>query len=138
MAHASNAFWLKFFIQNEINVLTWNYRSYGRSEGTPDPFCTYHDGEAMLKFLIDDLGLTGKFGCFGRSLGGTIATYVACNHPRTIDLLMVDRSLGSLQKMSEGSFLGKWTPFIFEIFTQGWKVNSDENYYQTKCFKMIT
>ena len=51
---------------------------------------------------------------------------------------MVDRSLGSLAKMSESSFLGKWTPTIFKVFSHGWILNSDENYYETKCFKMLT
>jgi len=62
-------------------VLAWNYRNYGRSEGTPDPFVTYHDAESILKFLIKDLGIKGKIGCFGRSIGGTIATHLANNYP---------------------------------------------------------
>jgi len=104
--HAPNAFWLKFFVSHEVNVMAWNYRSYGRSKGTPDPYSSYHDGEAVLKFLLEELGLQGKIGCFGRSLGGTMATHLARYYPQYIDFLLVDRSLGSLKKMSESSFLG--------------------------------
>lgn len=79
--HSPNAFWLKLFVSNNINVLAWNYRSYGRSEGLPDPYCSYHDSESMLKFLVEELGVKGKIGCFGRSLGGTMATHIASNYP---------------------------------------------------------
>ena len=41
-------------MSNQINVMTWNYRSYGRSEGIPDPYNTYHDAEAILQFTIKD------------------------------------------------------------------------------------
>ena len=57
--------------------MAWNYRNYGRSEGSPTPYSSLHDGEAMLKFLVEKLKLTGKIGLFGRSLGGTIATHLA-------------------------------------------------------------
>lgn len=97
--------------------MAWNYRSYGRSGGVPDPYNSYHDGESVLKFLIEDLGLKGKIGCFGRSLGGTIATHVANSYPDHISFLFVDRSLGSLEKMSESSFLGPWSPTIFKCFS---------------------
>lgn len=43
----------------------------------PDPYTTYHDSESMLKFLIEEIGMQGKIGCMGRSLGGTIATHLA-------------------------------------------------------------
>ena len=75
--HSPNTFWLKFFITNKINVMAWNYRNYGRSEGMPDPYTNQHDGEAVLKFVIKKLGLKGKIGCFGRSIGGTVATHLA-------------------------------------------------------------
>lgn len=29
MVNAPNAFWLNFFLKRGINVLAWNYRSYG-------------------------------------------------------------------------------------------------------------
>lgn len=52
LVHNPNAFWLKYFFGKGINVFVWNYRNYGRSEGSPDPYCTLHDGEAVLKFLV--------------------------------------------------------------------------------------
>lgn len=136
--HNPNAFWLRFFVRNQINVMAWNYRDYGRSGGTPDPYASYHDSESILKFLIEELGVKGKIGCFGRSLGGTMATHLACNYPQYIDFLFVDRSLGSLQEMSRSSFKGQYNDAIFECFSQHWVVKSDANFYHAKCFKMLT
>jgi dipeptidyl aminopeptidase/acylaminoacyl peptidase len=120
--HTPNAFWLKFFVQKGINVLAWNYRNYARSEGTPNPYLTYHDSEAMLKFLVEKIGVTGKIGCFGRSLGGTMATHVAKNYPEFVSFLFVDRSLGNLAKMSQSSFIGKYTPSILELLAPHWVI----------------
>ena len=30
--------WLKYFVKKGFNVLVWNYRNYGTSTGTPDPY----------------------------------------------------------------------------------------------------
>ena len=61
--------------------MAWNYRDYGRSGGTPDPFTSLHDSESILKFLIKELGIKGKIGCFGRSLGGSMASHIAFHYP---------------------------------------------------------
>ena len=87
-------------------MFAWNYRSYGRSTGTPDPYLCYHDSERCLEFIIKDLGIKGKIGCFGRSLGGTIATHLANKYPMHIYFLFVDRSLGSLDAMCDSIMFG--------------------------------
>jgi pimeloyl-ACP methyl ester carboxylesterase len=108
--------------------MAWNYRNYGRSEGTANPYASYHDSEAILKFVKEDLGIQGKIGCFGRSLGGTMATHLACNYPQDIEFLFIDRSLGSLGSMSESSFLGTKTQLIYKMFSRHWIVNSGVNF----------
>jgi pimeloyl-ACP methyl ester carboxylesterase len=118
--------------------MAWNYRDYGRSEGTPDPFLCLHDSESILKFLIKDLGLIGKIGCFGRSLGGTMASHLANNFGEHIDFLFVDRSLGSLQAISQRLILGSYNQSLFNMLTQGWCINNAKNFYEAKCFKMLT
>lgn len=79
----------------------------------------------MLKFLVEKLGVKGKIGCFGRSLGGTMATHVANNYPDFVDFLFVDRSLGNLDCMSESSFIGNYSIAILRYFSRNWVVNSD-------------
>lgn len=92
----------------------------------------------MLKFLVEKLGVKGKIGCFGRSLGGTMATHVANNYPDFVDFLFVDRSLGNLDCMSESSFIGNYSIAILRYFSRNWVVNSDQNFLNVKCFKMLT
>ena len=118
--------------------MAWNYRNYGRSGGTPDPFLCLHDSESILKFLIKDLGLIGKIGCFGRSLGGTMASHLANNFGQHIDFLFVDRSLGSLQTISQRLILGSYSETAFNLLSQGWSINNAKNFYEAKCFKMLT
>ena len=60
----------------------------------PDPYTTYHDSESMLKFLIEEIGVHGKIGCMGRSLGGT----------------------------SESNFLGDFSRHIYLMFSRNWIV----------------
>jgi len=66
----------------------------------PDPFTCMHDAEAILKFVVKDLGLKGKIGCYGRSLGGTMASHLANHYRQYISFLFVDRSFGSLEEMA--------------------------------------
>lgn len=40
--------------------------------------------------------------------------------------------------MVESSLIGKFTKKIFYYFSNNWVINSDINYYETKCFKMMT
>lgn len=137
--HSPNAFWLKFFLTSQINVMIWNYRAYGRSTGIPDPYSTFHDAESILRFMIQQLGIKDKIGCFGRSLGGTVATHLASNYPKLIDFLFVDRSFGTLEKMATSLFIGKRSMCLFKVFTfGGWPVRSDLNFFEAKCFKMLS
>ena len=50
----------------------------------------------------------------------------------------MDRSLGNLQRMSESSFLGPYSKLIYFYFSRNWVVDSDQNFHQVKCFKLLT
>ena len=67
-----------------------------------------------------------------------MATHLANSYPQYIDFLFVDRSFGNLHAMSESSFLGSKSRQIFDVFSRNWIVSSDKNFYETKCFKMLT
>lgn len=81
MVNSPNAFWLNFFLKKGINVMAWNYRGYGKTPGTPDPYNIKTDGEDLLNFILKDLMIKGKVGVYGRSLGGVVATHLAANYP---------------------------------------------------------
>jgi pimeloyl-ACP methyl ester carboxylesterase len=57
--------------------MVWNYRGYGRSNGQPSPTNLRHDAEIVLKYLRESMGIRGKVGVYGRSLGGIPTTHLA-------------------------------------------------------------
>jgi fermentation-respiration switch protein FrsA (DUF1100 family) len=62
-----------------VNIFIFDYRGYGRSEGTPDESGTYLDGEAALSLMREKLGEAGAetLVLFGRSLGAAVAAEMA-------------------------------------------------------------
>jgi len=64
-----------------MNVLIFDYRGYGRSEGTPTEAGTYLDAEAAWKHLVEARGIApGRIIIHGRSLGGAVAAHLAQSH----------------------------------------------------------
>ena len=37
MINYPHAYYMKYFLNKQINVLVWNYRGYGRTKGRPSP-----------------------------------------------------------------------------------------------------
>ncbi len=69
---------IRIFHQVGLSVFIFDYRGYGKSEGKPSEKGTYLDAEAAWRYLIAER----RFGpseivCFGRSLGGSVAAYIA-------------------------------------------------------------
>lgn len=108
MVHYPHAFYLQFFLMRNINVLCWNYRGYGRSKGGPccdrltTPQNMREDGETIISFCRNELGLKGKIGVYGRSLGGIPTTHMA----HYVDMVIVDRSFSSLYSVVYYKFRG--------------------------------
>ena len=61
-----------------LNVLIFDYRGFGRSEGSPDEHGTYRDVEAFYRYLRQEKGIAPEqIVIFGRSLGGAVAIELA-------------------------------------------------------------
>lgn len=61
-----------------VNVLIFDYRGYGRSEGRPSEEGTYLDAEAAWHYLVETRGQSpDRIVLFGRSLGGAVAIELA-------------------------------------------------------------
>ncbi|MDP8237204.1 MAG: alpha/beta hydrolase [Candidatus Erginobacter occultus] len=61
-----------------LNVLIFDYRGFGRSEGSPDEEGTYLDAEAAYRHLREEKGIDPeRIVIFGRSLGGAVAIELA-------------------------------------------------------------
>jgi fermentation-respiration switch protein FrsA (DUF1100 family) len=61
-----------------LSVLIFDYRGYGQSEGKPEEQGMYRDAEAAWRYLVEGRGIDpARIILFGRSLGGSIATWLA-------------------------------------------------------------
>jgi len=72
---------IKLFSSLGVSVLIFDYRGYGMSEGSPSESGTYLDAEAAWRYLTRQLGVpSGQIILFGRSMGGSIAAWLAARN----------------------------------------------------------
>jgi fermentation-respiration switch protein FrsA (DUF1100 family) len=63
------------------NVLVFDYRGYGRSQGRPSEEGLRRDAEAAWRYLTQTLGIpSGQIVLMGESLGGGVAARLAARH----------------------------------------------------------
>lgn len=64
-----------------LNVFIFDYRGYGKSEGTPTEEGTYKDAAAAWRYLVDERKVAeSNIIVMGRSLGGAVAAWLAARH----------------------------------------------------------
>lgn len=92
-------------------MLVWNYRGYGLTkarkcwfnfQNTPSPQKFKLDSETILRYLRSTVGVRGKIGVYGRSLGGISTTHLS----KFVDMIIVDRSFSSLYDVADRKFFG--------------------------------
>ena len=138
MVNYPHNFWLKYFMNHGSNVVAWNYRGYGCSKGSPDPYNIKRDGEAVIKFITDTLKLKGKICIYGRSLGGIVACHLGRN-VKGVDLLIADRTLSNFETLTKKKMYGKFIHYAFDFFSWGWEVNNDTNFLESNVsWKILT
>lgn len=65
-----------------LSILIVDYRGYGLSEGKPSEQGTYLDAEAAWRYLAEARSIApNEIIVYGRSLGGSIAAYLASGKP---------------------------------------------------------
>ena len=89
--------------QLEINVLIFDYRGYGRSEGSISEAGSYLDGAAAVVFLYEKLGRDrNNIVFFGRSLGAAVAAEMARRYqPQG---LILESPFVSIREMAKAIF----------------------------------
>jgi uncharacterized protein len=61
-----------------LNVLLYDYRGYGRSEGTPNEKGLYADVQAAYDFVVKEKNIPAEqIVAYGESLGGPVAAHLA-------------------------------------------------------------
>lgn len=110
--------------------MLWNYRGYARSKnkqccaGMPTPENIREDSEAVLHYCRQDLGLKGKIGVYGRSLGGIATTHLS----QYVDMVIVDRSFSNLYDVAYHKFHGFLAIVLFKLGTWGWDSDNHVRY----------
>ncbi len=73
---------IQIFHQLGLDVFIFDYRGYGQSQGKPTEQGTYKDAEAAWRYLIEGRQVSpNEVIVFGRSLGASIAAWLAQSHP---------------------------------------------------------
>jgi len=78
------------------------------------------DVERVLAFAVNKLGLKGKIGVYGRSIGGLTACHLANKYPDLVEAMIIDRSFKDLIDVAESKCHGYQTKLIFKTFTCTW------------------
>ena len=91
---------IAIFNRMNLDVLIIDYRGYGQSQGRISETGTYRDAEAAWLYLTETRGIdAGRIIVFGRSLGASIAAWLASQH-RPAGLI-VESGFSSVPSMAQ-------------------------------------
>jgi len=125
--------WIDIYLKHGFQVFLWNYRGYGRSTGRPTPENLRRDGEEIVDYLREKLGIR-IIGCHGESMGGLVAVHLA--RWKNINFLCADRTFESLSKV--GSHVaGKFLAMVYRMITL-WSDQVSKDYLEANCYKILT
>jgi fermentation-respiration switch protein FrsA (DUF1100 family) len=86
-----------------LNIFIFDYRGYGRSEGTVSEEGTYRDAEAALRYLQSRDDVDSKnIVLFGRSLGAAVAAEIAIREECLA--LILESPFVSVREMARAAF----------------------------------
>ena len=92
---------VSFFPYHDLNLLMFDYRGYGKSEGSPERKGVYEDSLAALDYVLSrkDVDKNSVF-FLGQSLGGANAIAVAANaKSQSVRALVIDSSFYSYRSI---------------------------------------
>jgi fermentation-respiration switch protein FrsA (DUF1100 family) len=83
-----------------LNVFIFDYRGYGQSQGRATEAGTYRDAEAAWSYLVETRGIdANNIIVFGRSLGASIAAWLASQYTPTA--LILESGFSSVPSMAQ-------------------------------------
>lgn len=111
---------LRSLQKHRYNVLMYDYRGYGRSEGTPSEEGIYSDGRAALDYVLTLPGVdSSRTFLWGTSLGGAVAVDVAID--RTLAGVILESTFTSAKDVASALY-----PFLPVQYFLQTKLNSLE------------
>ena len=129
-----NSDFLDFYLENGISVVTFNYRGFGLSEGSPSIPQIRGDAEMVANYIRSIVGPNEKIGVHGQSIGGTFAVHLA--RKGLVDFLYADRTFSALDEVPRFS-MGAWAKYGLKFLTGWWDNDLTRDYVFTSCYKVI-
>jgi len=118
---------IEIFHRMELNVFIIDYRGYGQSKGKITEKGTYRDAEAAWNYLNHIQGTNRKqIIIFGRSLGASIATWLASKH--TPAALIIESGFTSVPSMGQRLY-----PFLPVRWLTYFKYNTKQYVKKISC-----
>ena len=121
------------YLHRGIDVLCYNYRGYGFSNGISS-FNNLRSDVIEIYDYMKSLGSYEKIGVHGISIGGIPACYLASK--RDINLLVSDRNFGYIADIVKDFYFGEILIKIYKMFFFSNSCNI-EDFMNTKCYKII-
>ncbi|GEM_PF-1543298 len=105
----------------DYDVLLFDYRGFGLSDGTPDLFALFDDAEKVLAYAREKTQ-ADSVTLLGLSLGSVVSVVTASRHPDSVDALVLDSTFSprEMAKIGLGKFLGT---LAFSLFVPSeWRI----------------
>ncbi len=67
------------------------------------------------------MGITGKIGVYGRSLGGVVTSHLVDK----VDFIYADRTFSNFEVLSNRKFFSSIAKYLFKLSSGGWQINND-------------
>ncbi len=95
---------IEIFNRLGMSVFIFDYNGYGKSSGKPSEDNTYKSAESAWNYLINKKHIKpNDIILFGRSLGGSIATWLAMNH--TPKALIIESTFTSMKELASRFYI---------------------------------
>jgi len=118
---------IKLFNKLGLNILIIDYRGYGQSTGSPTEAGTYEDAQTAWHYLTATRGIkASNIIIFGRSLGGSIAAWLASQ--QTPAALIIESSFSSVTSMGQRIY-----PFLPVRLLSRFQYNTKEYVKAVNC-----
>ena len=130
---------LNWILKHGYEVIIFDYRGYGQSEGEPNQRGTYLDALTFLNYAYDYHVKQGnkKFIVHGQSLGGVVAmrALVDFKYTEKVDLFVADSTFNSYQNIAFDKLTSFWLTFLFSPLA--YLMISDEMGVDEEHFKSL-
>ena len=125
---------VKYYLDLNMDILCWNYRGFGFSEGA----ASFDKLRSDVLELFDEVKKTERyehFAVYGVSIGGIPCCHLGRNR-KEIELMICDRNFGKLDNIVQNYNFGKFLYILYKLLCFQSTDNVD-NYLNTNCYKIL-